>query len=421
MNNKSIEDLLNSNTDLDLSLLEQFSEYAPLSKDNEKSIIELGLKKLNKENKSMDSDVVIIEHSGRKFINFKRFSAVAASVLIILGVGFGLANVPDSNEKPLTGTSVSTKERETKEKIQTTSNDKDNDLNYRTVKDIQNQKLYCLSSSGECDSVHTGLSEINRIFNNDNGFVIFGTTETEELKYEVSKNFSEFYLHKDYMICSSGKIISVIQTNSNVFVIYYIDYEKSDNTLCRMEVDTSSDKRTVYECSLINNSNLGSWSDILEIFEINESDLLLVMSDRVILLDKNKLSSSSEEDFDIYKNTVYSTEKNIMLSFTDNSNRFNLIVSDNKKIQQITFRDFNRKKSSHVDTALKIEADKAVDFSSKIQNTDFDFIYRENDSVFGYNSTTKKAALIAESDLLSEGYSPGNISIDTNNNIYLAN
>lgn len=416
-NNKSIEDLLNSSTDIDISLLEQFSEYAPLSKDNEKRIIELGLKKLNKENSHTDSEAVIIENPHSKFINFKRFTAVAASVLIILGVGFSLANVLNKNDLPLTGTSVSTKDGETTETT-AASEKKGNDLNYRSVKDIQNQKLYCLTYSGDNDSVYTGLSEITNVFRTDDHFVLFGTNDKNELIIETSENFSNFYLHKDFLICSSGEIKSVIQKNNDTFIVYYIDYKKSENTLCRMEANISSETCNTYECSLINNSNLSSCSDILEIFEPDDSSLLLIMSDRVIKLEIKDLFNSSLNNFDIYQKTIYSTDKNIIFSFTDYNNRFSIIVSDSNKLQLVTFKNFNKKKSSHVDYSLKLAPDKVSGFSAKINNSKYDFVYKENGSIWGYSSKNKKSEIISSSDIFSDEYSVDNIIIENNNNIY---
>ncbi len=418
--NKSIEDLLNSSTDLDMTLLEQFSEYAPLSKDNEKRIIELGLKKLNNENSCTDSEAVVIENPRSKFINFKRFTAAAASVLIILGVGFGLANVLNKNDLPLTGSSVSTKDSETTETTKK-SEEKGNDLNYRSVKDIHNQKLNCLTSSGDHNSVYTGLSKITHVFRTDSKFVLFGKNEQDEITIETSDSFSDFYLHEDQTICSSGEIISVIQKDNDTFIIYYINCQKSENTLYRMEADLSSEKYSSYECSLINNSNLNSCSDILDIFEPDDTTVLLTLSDRVILLERSSLVNSAENNFDIYQKTIYSTDKNIIFAFSDMNSRFNVIISDNKKMQLITFKNFNKKKSSHVDSNLKIDPESTSGFSSKTLSTKYDFIYHENNSIFGYSSTNKKSELITSSDSFNIEYLPENILADENNNIYFVN
>ena len=416
--NKSIEDLLNSNTDLDLSLLEQFSEYAPLSKENENKIIELGLKKINKEYSRTDSEAIIIENPRSHFINFKKFTAVAASVLIILGVGFGLTNILKKEDLPLTGVNVSTKERENADTT-TQYGEKDNHLNYRSVNDINNQPMYCLSSSGYESSIYTGLSKITNVFKTSSRFVLFGTNGTNELIIETSDNFSNFYCHNDFLICSSGEIKSVIQKNNDTFVIYYIDHQKPGDALCRMEANLSTQKSISYECSAISNSNLTSYSNILEIIEPDDSTVLLIMSDRVIKLDINRLNAS-ENNYDIYKNTIYSTNNKIVSSFLDSNGKFNLITCDGNKLQLITFRNFNKKKSSHVDSSLKINPQNISGISTKVINSKYDFIYKENNSILGYNIQDKKSELIASSDFFAEGFSPDTVLVEDDNYIYYA-
>lgn len=414
---KSIEDLLNSDIEVDYSLLEKFSEYAPLSKDNEKRIVELGLKKLSKNKNETDTEAVIIENSDRKFISFRKFTAAAASVLIILGVGIGLAVSSNSIVQPKTGTDVSTKESETY------NNDKDSkgnssEINYRSIKDLTNSKLTCISSSGKHSAVYTGLPKIERVYQSDKKFVIFGTNKDNELTIETADNFSDFYLHKDHVICSSGKIVSVIQKDKNIFTVYYIDLGVSGNSLFRMDFNILTEESNVTECDLINNSNIKNISDIMNIYEPDETHTVLVLKDRVIVIDNSQKADSNTDSFDIYKKSIYSTENKIVFSFYDQKGNLNLIVSAKNKYKLVTILNYNKLRSSTNESNLKIKTENVSDFSSEIYYNDFDFMYLENNKIVGYKTETRKSETITDSDKYIEDFDFDNVLIDSSKNIY---